>query len=96
MKRYGMAIAILLGMTTAACTQHNFEASQLDSIAKQVAGDVTCNSTKLEENLWDGLKTYLQEHEELPSAEVLKKALLTELDSRPSLKRAEQKVVRDE
>ncbi len=91
MKIHGFILTVALGMATTACTQQSFSAKELDSIAKQVADDVTCKSAKLEQNLWDGLKTYLLEREQLLTAQELKQAFSIQLNSKPSLQSTEKK-----
>lgn len=56
-----------------ACAPQGYEA--MNSIAEQVSNDIACKDQKMETRLWDGLKAYLIEQKEMPSAEVLQQAL---------------------
>lgn len=57
----------------AACAPNSNSA--LSDVASQTVGDIACKNQKLEEKLWDGLKTYLIEQKEIPSADALKLAM---------------------
>lgn len=57
----------------AACAPNSNSA--LSDVASQTVDDIACKNQKLEEKLWDGLKTYLIEQKEIPSSEALKTAM---------------------
>ena len=57
----------------AACAPNSNSA--LNNVASQTVDDIACKNQKLEEKLWDGLKTYLIEQKEIPSSAVLKTAM---------------------
>lgn len=100
MKIHGFILTTIMGITTVSCTQENFGVKELESVARQVTDDVTCKSSGLEQNLFDGLKDYLIERSEMPSAQDLKKALAANFSERQDLRsgqnaRISQKVQSD-
>lgn len=71
MKTQGLIL--VLGMMMTACAPQGYEA--MSDIASQVGNDIACKDAKLETKLWDGLKSYLIEQKEVPSADTLKQAM---------------------
>ncbi|MGE5086293.1 MAG: hypothetical protein ACM3MG_08355 [Bacillota bacterium] len=61
----------------AACAPNSNSA--LSVVASQTVDDIACKNQKLEEKLWDGLKTYLIEQKEIPSADALKAEMHTQV-----------------
>lgn len=60
------------------CAPQGYEA--VSTIASQTVQNIACKDAALEENLWDGLKTYLIEQKTLLSVEDLQQALDTEIE----------------
>ncbi len=61
-----------------ACAPQGYEA--IEGMASQTVDDIACKDQKLEEKLWDGLKTFLIEQKSIPQAADLKSALHDQLD----------------
>ncbi|MBO9667728.1 MAG: hypothetical protein J7501_13055 [Bdellovibrio sp.] len=61
----------------------------MDSMASQTVSDIACKDQKLEEKMWDGIKSYLIEQKSVPSADALKVAFHTQVaklaDANPRL-----------
>ncbi|WII71085.1 hypothetical protein QJS83_11490 [Bdellovibrio sp. 22V] len=67
-----------LGMMMTACAPQGYEA--VNNIASQTVQDIACKDQNMETKLWDGLKTYLLEQKEIPSAETFKQAMHDNVD----------------
>lgn len=90
MKTHGLVL--ILGMMMTACAPQGYEA--INNIASDVGNDIACKSTNLETKLWDGLKAYLIEQQEIPQSQVLKDALHEQVrklaEENPGLTEADQ------
>jgi hypothetical protein len=76
MKKIALLLAISGAMT--ACSPQGHQAIQ--KIADQTTDSIACKDQKLEEKLWDGLKSYLIEQESIPTADALKDALHSQVE----------------
>lgn len=68
-----IALLLTLSSVMTACSPQGQQAIQ--KIADQTTDSIACKDQKLEEKLWDGLKSYLIEQESIPTAADLKAAL---------------------
>jgi cell wall-associated NlpC family hydrolase len=67
-----IALLLTLSSVMTACSPQGNQAIQ--NIADQTTDSIACKDQKLEEKLWDGLKSYLIEQESIPTADALKEA----------------------
>ncbi len=81
-----------------ACAPQGYEA--MTNIASEVRNDIACKNTNLETKLWDGLKDYLIEQQEIPESQVLKDALREQVqklaDENPTLSAEDQERLRSQ
>lgn len=77
MKKTGLVF--ILGMMVTGCAPQGLEV--LDSIAKGTIQDIACQNQKLEEKLWDGLKSYIIEQDQMPSSAALQGAFSREIET---------------
>ncbi len=52
----------------------------VENIASNTAQDIACKNQKLETKLWDGLKTYLIEQKQIPTASEMKSAMHVQIE----------------
>jgi hypothetical protein len=72
-----IALLLTLSSVMTACSPQGQQAIQ--NIANQTTDNIACKDQKLEEKLWDGLKSYLIEQESIPTADALKEAFHSEV-----------------
>lgn len=75
MRKYALYLT-LTGLMTA-CSPGN---QAIENLASQTTDNIACKDQKLEEKLWDGLKSYLIEQQSIPTAGELKDALHAKVD----------------
>ncbi|WP_413581493.1 hypothetical protein [Bdellovibrio sp. HCB288] len=68
-----LVLSLSASVFLAACGQQLPVA--IDDMASQTVSDIACKNQKLEEKLYDGLKSYLIEQKTIPTAEELKSAM---------------------
>lgn len=77
MRKTALLLTVLTSVVTA-CSPQGHQA--IENIATQTTDSIACKDQKLEEKLWDGLKSYLIEQESIPTAESLKEALHKQIE----------------
>ncbi len=65
-------------MMLTACSPGN---PVITNLASQTVDDIACKNTNMETKLWDGLKSYLIEQKEIPTADALQVALKSQVDA---------------
>ncbi|WP_413587579.1 hypothetical protein [Bdellovibrio sp. HCB274] len=73
-----LVLSLSASVFLAACGQQLPVA--IDDMASQTVSDIACKDQKLEEKLYDGLKSYLIEQKTIPTAEELKTAMKSHVD----------------